>query len=127
MADKKEQDFGGAILKGSRLLGVVCIGVIALVSASTNANDLLASDLLYAVFISSCGVIGVLLLRKANLSPTLVVRQNDGRRFDMHVEFPLESSQGVIVIQDRRWLADRRKTKYNLDNQNAILPKMARN
>ena len=114
-------------MKKSGLSGVLCIGVIALVSASTNANDPLASGLLFAVFIISCGVIGVLLLRKANLFRNLIVRRKEGRRFDMSVEFPLESSQGVIVIQNRRRLPDRRKAKYNLDNLNAILPKTASN
>ena len=114
-------------MKKSGLLGVLCIGAIALVSASTNANDLIASDLLYAVFIISCGVIGVLLLRKANLFPTLIVRKKDGRRFDMPVKFPFESSQGVIVIQNRRRLPDRRKAKFNFDKVNAILPKVASN
>ena len=91
------------------MLGVLCIDVIALVSATTNANNPLASGLLYPVFIISCGVTGVLLLRKANLSPTLIVRQKVNRRFNMPAEFPLESSQGVIVIQDRRQLPDQRK------------------
>ena len=112
-------------MKKSGFLGVLCIGVIALVSASTKASDPLASGLLYAVFIISCGVIGVLLLRKANLFPTLIVRKKDGRRFDMPVEFPLESSQGVFVIQDRRRLPDRRKAKVNFDNLNARHPKTA--
>jgi len=114
-------------MKKSGLLGVLCIGVIALASASTNANDPLASGLLFAVFIISCGVIGVLLLRKANLFPNLIVRRKDGRRFDMPVVFPLKSSQGVIVIQDRRRLPDRRKAEYNLDNLNARHPKTASN
>ena len=43
----------------------------------------------------------------------LIVRQKGGRRFDLPVEFPLEDSQGVFVIQDRRRLPDRRKTKYD--------------
>jgi hypothetical protein len=114
-------------MKNSGLLGVLCIGVIALVSASANAIDPFASGLLFAVFISSCGAIGVLLLRKANLSRTLIVRQKDSRRFNKLAEFPLESSQGVIVMQDRRRLPNRRKEKSSFDNLNATLPKMASN
>jgi hypothetical protein len=113
-------------MKGSRLLGVVCIGVIVLVSASTNANDPLASGLLHAVFIISCGVLGVLLLRKANLNQTLVVRQRGSRRFDLPVEFPLEDSQGVIMIKNRRRLPDRRKEIYGFDDLKAILSSMSR-
>ena len=57
----------------------------------------------------------------------LIERQKGSRRFDMPVEFPLEDSQRVFVIQDRRRLPDRRKAKYNFDNLNAILPKTASN
>lgn len=57
----------------------------------------------------------------------LIVRQKGGRRFDLPVEFPLEDSQGVFVIQDRRRLPDRRKTKYGLDDLKVILTKMAEN
>jgi len=115
-------------MKKSSLLGVLCICVIALAgAASTNANDPLASGLLYAVFIISCGVIGVWLLRKTDLSQTLIVRQKGSRRLDKPVEFPLESSQGVIVIQDRRRLPDRRKVKNDSDDLKVIPGKMASN
>ena len=50
----------------SGLLGILCICIIALVSTSMNASDALASGLLNAIFMLSCGVIGVFLLRKAN-------------------------------------------------------------
>ena len=110
-----------------RLLGVLCIGVIALVSASTNANDPLASGLLNTVFIISCGVIGVWLLRKTNLSETLFVRQSGSRRFNLSVDFPLTDSRGISVIQDRRRLFDRRKVKHGFDDQKGILTRMARN
>ena len=57
----------------------------------------------------------------------LITRQKGGRRFDLPVEFPLEDSQGVFVIQDRRQLPDRRKEKYGLDDLKVILTKMAEN
>ena len=58
---------------------------------------------------------------------TKIVRQKGGRRFDIPVEFPLEDSQGVIVIQDRRRLPDRRKGIYGIDDLKVILSKMASN
>ena len=54
----------------------------------------------------------------------LIIRQKGGRRFDMPVEFPLEDSQGVHVIQDRRRLPDRRKAKFELDDMKVISAKM---
>ena len=110
-----------------RLLGVVCICAIALVSASINSNNLLASTLLNAVFIISCGVIGLWLLHKTNLSNTLRVRQKDSRRFDLPVEFPLTDSRNVTVIQDRRRLVDRRKIINDFVFQKDIHTKMASN
>ena len=65
--------------------------------------------------------------KKSELNMNLIVRQKGGRRFDLPVEFPLEDSQGVFVIQDRRRLPDRRKTKYGLDDLKVILTKMAEN
>ncbi len=109
-------------------MGVLCICVITLVgAASTNANDPLASGLLYAVFIISCGVLGVWLLRKTDLSQTLIVRQRGSRRSDLPVEFPLTDSRGVILIQDRRRLPDRRKAKNNFDVQEGMPMKKASN
>ena len=110
-----------------RLLGVLCISVIAFVSASTNANDLLASSLLNTVFIISCGVIGVWLLRRTTLSETLRVRQRRNHRFDLPVEFPLTDSREVIVIKDRRQLTDRRKVKNGFDAHKGALPKIVSN
>jgi len=98
-------------MEKSRMLGVLCICVIALVCASMNANDPLASDLLNTAFIISCGVIGVWLLRKTDLSKILIVRQRDSRRLFLPVEFPLKDSRGVVLIQDRRRLPDRRKVE----------------
>ena len=50
----------------------------------------------------------------------LIIRKKGSRRFDSRVEFPLEDSQGVFVIQDRRRLPDRRKDKYELDDMKVI-------
>ena len=57
----------------------------------------------------------------------MFVRQKGSRRFDMTDEFPLEDSQGVIVIKDRRRLPDRRKEIYGIDDLKVILSKMASN
>ena len=92
-----------------------------------NANDPLASGLLNTIFIISCGVLGVWLLRKTDLSQTLMVRQRGSRRFDLPVEFPLTDSRGVILIQDRRRLPDRRKVKNDFDDQKGIPMKKASN
>lgn len=110
-----------------RLLGVLCICVIAFISASTNANDLLAASLLNTVFIISCGVLGVWLLRKTTLSETLRVRQRRSHRFDLPAVFPLTDSREVIVIKDRRQLFDRRKVKNGSDAQKGILPRIVSN
>ena len=57
----------------------------------------------------------------------LLIRQKGSRRFDMPVEFPLEDRQGVSVLQDRRRLPDRRKSKFELDDMKVISVKMAEN
>ncbi len=101
----------------SSLPGILIICVIALASASTTANGMLASGLLNTVFIISCGAIGILLLRKADPGQTLVVRQRGGRRFGLPVDFPLTDSRGVTLIQDRRQLSDRRKLNNDFDDQ----------
>ena len=54
----------------------------------------------------------------------LIERQKGSRRFDMPVEYPLEDSQGVIVIQDRRRWSDRRKAEHSIDDQKVIVSKM---
>jgi len=63
--------------------------------------------------------------KESEPSMNLTVRKKGGRRFGLPVEFPLEDSQGVFVIQDRRRLPDRRKEKYGLDDLKVILTKMA--
>ena len=88
---------------------ILCICVIVLVGTSMNANTPLGSGLLNTVFITSCGVIGIFLLRKANLNQTMIARQRGSRRFDLSVEFPLTDSQGLFVVKNRRRLSDRRK------------------
>jgi len=113
-------------MKKLHLFGALCICVIALVSTSTNTNDPLTSGLLNTFFIISCGVIGVFLLRKVNLSQTLIIRQKGSRRFDLPVEFPLTDSQGLFVVKDRRRLSDRRKAKHGTDDLKVILSKMVR-
>jgi hypothetical protein len=114
-------------MKKSHLLGAVCACVITFVSASTNANDPFTSGLLNTIFIISCGVIGVWLLRKTDLIQTLIVRQKGSRRLDLPVEFPLTDSRGVTLIQDRRRLPDRRKIKNDFNDMKAIPAKKASN
>ena len=118
---------GMNFMEKTSLPGVLIICAIALVSASTNANDPLASGLLNTVFIISCGVLGVWLLRKTDLSQTLMVRQRGSRRLDLPVKFPLTDSRGVFVIQNRRRLPDRRKVKNDFDELKAIPRKKASN
>jgi hypothetical protein len=93
-----------------------------------NADDPFASGLLNTIFIISCGVIGVWLLHKTNLSEVLKVRQKGSRRSDLPVEFPLiMDSREVIVIQDRRQLPDRRKVKNDSDDLKVLPAKMISN
>jgi hypothetical protein len=113
-------------VKKPLLLGVLCICVIALVSTSTNASSPLVLGLLNTVLLISCGVIGLLLLRKANLSQILIVRQRGRRRSDLPVDFPLTDSQGLFVVKDRRRLSDRRKAEHGIYDQKALLSKLAR-
>ena len=91
-----------------------------------NRNDTLSLGLLDTVFIISCGVIGLFLLRKANLVPTLIARQSGTRRFDQAVEFPLTDRQGLFVVKDRRRLSDRRKSEHGIKDLKSILSKLAR-
>ena len=90
-----------------------------------NANDPFDSGLLNTIFIISCGVMGVWLLHKTNLSEVLKVRQKVSRRSDLPVEFPLMDSREVNVIQDRRQLPDRRKVKNDSDDLKVLATKMA--
>ena len=72
-------------------------------------------------------MIGLLLLRKANLGQILIVRQKSRRRTDLPVEFPLTDGQGVTIIQERRRLPDRRKVKNDLHDQKITTMKKASN
>ena len=54
----------------------------------------------------------------------MIVRQQGSRRWRLPTEFPLTDSQGLIVIQDRRRLPDRRKEKYGIDELKATLSMM---
>ena len=117
----------GKLVKKPLLLGVLCICVIALVSASTNASNSLVLGLLNTVLLIACGVIGLLLLRKVNLSQILIVRQRGSRRSDLPVKLPLTDSRVGISIQERRRLSDRRKVKNHLHDQKIITMKKASN
>jgi hypothetical protein len=55
----------------------------------------------------------------------LVIRHYEGRRSNSPVTFPVVDSEGVIVLRDRRVLANRRKARYGLDDLKVILSKMA--
>jgi hypothetical protein len=71
-------------------------------------------------------MIGILLLRKTNISESLrVVRQRISRRFGLPVEFPLTDSRNVTVIQNRRRSPDRRKVVNDFDDQKGIHTEMA--
>jgi len=42
-----------------------------------------------------------------------IVRQKGSRRMVFPAEFPLVDDQGVVVVQDRRRLPDRRKAQHD--------------
>ena len=46
---------------------------------------------------------------------------------ELQAEFPLADSQGLIVLQDRRRLPDRRENINGINDLKAILSKMSRN
>ena len=54
----------------------------------------------------------------------VVIRQKGSRRMDLPTEFPLTDSQGLLVIQDRREIPDRRKAEHGLNDLKVILSKM---
>jgi hypothetical protein len=54
----------------------------------------------------------------------IIARQKGNRRWDLPREFPLVDSQGLLVMCDRRKLADRRKNISDLDGLMAILSKL---
>jgi hypothetical protein len=51
----------------------------------------------------------------------IIARQKGNRRWDLPHDFPLVDSQGILVMRDRRRLADRRKAIRDLDDLMAIL------
>jgi hypothetical protein len=55
----------------------------------------------------------------------LVVREKGSRRMGLPVEFPLWDSQGLLVLNDRRKLPDRRKHQCGIDDLRVILAKMS--
>lgn len=48
--------------------------------------------------------------------PERVARKKGSRRWKLPVEFPLTDSQGLLVIQDRRRLPDRRKAAHGIED-----------
>ena len=54
----------------------------------------------------------------------LVVRQQGSRLMGLAVEFPLTDVDGVLVVEDRRQLPDRRKPINNINDLKVILLKM---
>lgn len=54
-----------------------------------------------------------------------MIRQKGTRRMGLPVEFPLMDGQGVLVLQDRRKIPDRRKTQCGLEDLKVILSKMS--
>jgi len=54
----------------------------------------------------------------------LVVRQQGSRRMGLPVEFPMPDGDGVLVVEDRRQLPDRRKPINNINDLKVILLKM---
>ena len=54
----------------------------------------------------------------------LVVRQQGNRRLGLPVAFPLTDSEGVLIVEDRRQIPDRRKSKHDINDLKIILSKM---
>jgi hypothetical protein len=55
----------------------------------------------------------------------IIARQKGNRRWDLPREFPLVDSQGLLVMCDRRKIADRRKNIGDIDNLMAILSRLS--
>lgn len=56
---------------------------------------------------------------------TSVLNRTRTRRTTLNADLPLIDSQGTIVLQDRRKLADRRKAKCGIEDLRVILEKLA--
>jgi hypothetical protein len=54
-----------------------------------------------------------------------IARQKGNRRWDLPREFPLVDSQGILVMRDRRKLADRRKNIGDIESLMAILSRLS--
>jgi len=54
---------------------------------------------------------------------SFITRQKGSRRYDLPAEFPLVDSDGVLVLEDRRQIPDRRQPIHDINNLKAILPK----
>ena len=54
---------------------------------------------------------------------SFITRQKGSRRYDLPAEFPLVDSNGVLVLEDRRQIADRRQPIHDITDLKAILPK----
>ena len=54
---------------------------------------------------------------------SFIIRQKGSRRYDLPAEFPLVDSNGILVLQDRRQIPDRRRPIDDLNDLKAILPK----
>jgi hypothetical protein len=55
---------------------------------------------------------------------SFITRQKGSRRFDLPAEFPLVDSNGVLVLENRRQISDRRKAVvHDINDLKAMLPK----
>ena len=54
---------------------------------------------------------------------SFITRQKGSRRFDLPAEFPFVDSNGVLVLEDRRRIPDRRQPIHDINDLKAILPK----
>ena len=54
---------------------------------------------------------------------SFITRQKGSRRFDLPAVFPLEDSNGILALEDRRQTPDRRQPIHEINDLKAILPK----
>ena len=54
---------------------------------------------------------------------SFITRQKGSRRYDLPAEFPLVDSNGVLVLEDRSLIPERRQPIHDLADLKAILPK----
>ena len=54
---------------------------------------------------------------------SFIVRQKGSRRYDLPAEFPLVDSSGVLVLENRRQIPDRRKLIDDINDLKTILTK----